>query len=182
MLKGIISRRPFVARVAAQGAVLLGGYGLSQAFSFLRNALIGHALSKGDFGIAATITMLLMLVDTLSELGAERLVVQAGDGGTERFIATTHAVMAARGLATGLLIALAGSSIAGFFLVPEAAWAFAAAGLVPMLRGFMHLDARRAQARLDNRATMIVEVLPQAVALAATPLVLAFDKTFAAVL
>lgn len=182
MLKGIISRRPFVARVAAQGAVLLGGYGLSQAFSFLRNALIGHALSKGDFGIAATITMLLMLVDTLSELGAERLVVQAGDGGTERFIATTHAVMAARGLLTGLIIALAGSSIAGFFQVPEAAWTFAAAGLVPMLRGFMHLDARRAQARLDNRATMIVEVLPQAVALAATPLVLAFDTTFAAVL
>lgn len=182
MLRRLTRDRPLVARVAAQGAFLLGGYGLAQAFSFVRNALIGHALSKGDFGIAATITMVLQLIDSLSEIGADRLLVQAPDGDEAHFIETAHLVSIARGLVTGVLIALMAVPVADFFAVPHAAWAFAAAAFVPALRGLTHLDVRRAQRRLDNRAGMIVEVAPQAIALVATPIVLHLDPSFAAVL
>lgn len=182
MLAAFSGRRPLAARIAQQGAVLIGGFGLSQALSFLRNAMIGHALSRGDFGIAAGITMVLQMVDQLSEVGADRLLVQASDGGEARFIGTAHAVSAARGLANGLIIMLVAGLAADFLMVPAATWAFAATGITPMLRGFTHLATRRAQRTLDNRAIMIVEILPQAAALAATPLVLAFDNTYAAVL
>ena len=86
------------ARVARQGALLFSGFALAQAMSFARNAIVAHWLSKGDFGIAAAILLLLQLLETLSDLGADRLIVQARDGEEPRLIATAHATLVLRGV------------------------------------------------------------------------------------
>ena len=57
-------------RLAGQGALLFAGFAGAQVCSFLRNALLGHWLAKGDFGIAATLTLTLTLIEILSDLGA----------------------------------------------------------------------------------------------------------------
>ena len=155
-------------RIAGQGALLFSGFAGSQGMSFLRNAILGHALAKGDFGIAATLTLLLQLLDSLTDLGADRLIVQAADGDEPRFVATQHSALVLRGFVIGLLLFVASGSIASFFSIPEAAWAFAAIALVPVIKGFQHLDPRRAQRTLNNRPFMLVEVLPQAAALGLT--------------
>lgn len=157
-----------LAGVTGQGALLVGAFGLSQAMGFTRNALLGHWLAKGDFGIAATLTLILQLIDILSDLGADRLIVQAKDGDEPRFVATQHVAVIARGVLSALVIWLTAGLAAHFFGVPEAAPAFAAVALVPFVRGFQHLDFRRAQRRLDNRPFAAAEVVPQAVALAVT--------------
>ena len=162
------------SRVAGQGALLFAGFASAQALSFARNAILAHWLSKGDFGIAAAIVMMLQMIEVLSDVGTDRLIVQAADGDEARFTATAHLTLAVRGIATFALIAIAAVPMARFFAVPDAAWAFAAAGFAPLVKGFLHLDARRAQRRLDNRPQMLIEVVPQAVALALTvPMVLA---------
>ncbi len=169
-------------RVVSQGGLLFAGYAAAQGFSFLRNALIGHALSKGDFGIAATITLLLQLVETLSDLGTDRLIVQAADGDDPRFVATAHTTLLARGVLSALLVVLAAAPAARFFGIPDAAWALGLVALVPLAKGFLHLDYRRAQRRLDNRPQLLVEVLPQAVALVATLPLLAHPGGYAVAL
>ncbi len=174
--------RPLGQRVARQGALLFSGFALSQGLSFARNSLIGHGLSKGDFGIAATITLMLQLIDTLSDLGADRLVVQASDGDEPHVVATAHATLAARGLLTGLLLYLSAGPIADFFQIPQTRWAFEFAAIVPLLKGLVHLDPRRATRRLDNRPSLVVEVVPQAAALALTLPLLRYDAGYAAVL
>lgn len=166
-------------RVASQGGLLFAGYAAAQGFSFLRNALIGHALSKGDFGIAATITLLLQLVETLSDLGTDRLIVQAADGDDPRFVATAHTTLLARGVLSAFLVVLAAAPAARFFGIPDAAWALGLVALVPLAKGFLHLDYRRAQRRLDNRPQLLVEVLPQAMALVATLPLLAHPGGYA---
>lgn len=155
-------------RVIGQGALLSAGFGLSQVFSFARNALLGYWLTKGDFGIAITITLALQLLETLSDLGADRLIVQAENGEDAGLVATLHATLIARGLATALVLYLVAAPAAAFFGVAEAQWAFEVAALVPAIKGFLHLDNRLQQRRLDNRPFMLVEVLPQAAALALT--------------
>ncbi len=174
--------KPLGARIAGQGALLFSGYALAQIFSFARNALVAHWLSKGDFGIAAAILVLLQTIEILSDLGTDRLLVQARDGDDPRLVGTTHATLVARGLLTAVLIALLALPTAAFFRVPEAAWAFAAAALVPLFKGFMHLDSRLSQRRLDNRPQMLIEVAPQALALALAVPVLYLQATYAAVL
>ena len=168
-------------RIAGQGAMLFSGYATAQALSFARNAVIGHALSRGDFGIAATITLILQLVETLSDLGSDRLIVQAADGDEPHFVATAHTVLAARGLLLSALMLIGGPLLAQFFAVGHASLAFQIAAFAPLIKGFMHLDCRRSQRRFDNRPQLLVEVVPQAAALALTLPVLVYATDYSAV-
>ena len=160
---------------------MFSGFAGAQLLSFARNALLGHALSRGDFGIAATLTLLLQLLDTLTDLGADRLIVQARDGNRPTFIACQHTALVARGVLTALALYLCADLIAAFFAIPHAAPAFALIALVPLIKGFQHLDPRRAQRRLDNRPYLLVEILPQAAALALTVPILTWAPDFNAV-
>lgn len=169
-------------RVTRQGAMLFSGFALAQVFSFARNAIVAHWLSKGDFGIAAAILLLLQLVETLSDLGADRLIIQAKDGDTPLVVATAQTTLVVRGIATALLLLVLARPTAAFFNVPDAAWAFAAAALVPFMKGFLNLDNRVAQRSLDNRPQLMIEVVPQALGLALTPPMLMLFGDYTAVL
>lgn len=168
-------------RVAGQGALLFAGFGAAQALSFVRNALIGHALAKGDFGIAATITLVLQSVDTVTDLGADRLLVQAGDGAEPRFVRAAHTLLAARGALLAVVLFFVGPHVAHLFGAAHAADAFQLIALVPLIKGFTHLDFRLAQRRLDNRPQMVLEVAPQAVALLLTLPLLSVARDYTAV-
>lgn len=168
-------------RIAGQGAMLFSGFALAQVLSFARNAVLGHTLSKGDFGIAASITLMLQLVETLSDLGSDRLIVQAADGGGRRFLATSHTVIVLRGLLLSALLLVSGPLFANFFAVPQAAVAFQLVALVPFFKGFQHLGCRQAQRAFNTSPLMLIEVLPQAIALALLPLALSYDHSFMAV-
>ena len=157
-------------RVLGQTGLLFGGFALAQGLSFARNAALGHWLSKGDFGIAAAITLMLQTIETLSDLGADRLIVQAADGTDRRLIGNLHTTLLVRGIVTALLLMLAAGPVAGFFHVPDAAPAFAAIALVPLAKGLLNLDYKRRQRELDNRAYIAMEVMPQlAAAIALVP-------------
>lgn len=168
-------------QVMRQGVLLFSGFATAQALSFIRNALIGHGLSKGDFGIAATITLILQLVETLSDLGSDRLIIQAKDGDEPHFVATAHSVLVARGLFIAVLLFLTAPLATDFFGLAYATDAFRWTAAVPLIKAFMHLDCRVAQRRLDNRPQMLVETLPQAVALSLTLPVLACTGNYTAV-
>lgn len=160
--------RHAVRRIGGQGALLIAGFAGAQGCSFLRNALLGHWLSQGDFGIAAAITLLLQLVDTLSDLGADRLIIQAPDGEAPALQATAHATLVARGALTSLILLLAAGPTTAALGIGDARWAFQVIALAPFIRGFLHLDARRYQRTLHNRPQILIELLPQLLALLLT--------------
>ncbi len=162
------THRHTFAHLFRHGGMLFVGFGAAQACSFIRNALIGHALSRGDFGIAASITLTLQLCETLLDIGADRLIIQARDGNRPRLMAVAHTVLLARGIVTALLLYALAAPITALFHIPSARPAFEAIALVPLLKGFMHLDMRRSQRTLDNLPYLYVEVLPQLVGLIAT--------------
>ena len=160
--------------VLGQGAMLTAGLGAAQLLSFARNALLGHLLSKGDFGIAASLTLTLQMLEMLSDVAADRMIVSARHGANRRMVDVGHALLVARGVVVAALLLACAPVMGAYFRVPEATWAFAALALVPIIKAFSHLDIRRAQRRLDNRGVMLVEFIPQLVALFATvPLYLA---------
>lgn len=169
-------------RVARQGAMLFSGFALAQVLSFARNAIVAHWLSKGDFGVAAAILMLLQLLETLSDMGADRLIVQAKDGNDPRVVATAQTTLVIRGLLTAAMLLALAIPMAAFFGIRDAAWAFAAAAVVPFIKGFLNLDARVAQRTLDNRPQVLIEVVPQAIGLALTVPMLKLFGDYTAVL
>ena len=173
--------RGLASRILGQSGLLFSGFALAQALSFGRNAVLGHWLSKGDFGIAATITLTLQMIEILSDLGAERLIVQAADGEDRRLIANLHATLVLRGLLTAAVLLLAAGPAARFFHVAQAWPAFAAMALVPLVKGFLNLDTRRRQRHFDNRAYIVVEVAPQLAAAVAMVPVLVLEPSYHAV-
>jgi O-antigen/teichoic acid export membrane protein len=169
-------------RFAAQGALLFSGFATAQGLSFVRNAAIGHALSKGDFGVAATITLVLQMFETITDLGADRLIVQATDGAERRFIRACHTLSVLRGCLLAVVLYLAAPWIAEGFGAAHASSAFQLAALVPLIKGFMHFDFRIAQRTFDNRPQMLIEVVPQAAALALTYPALAWAHDYSSVI
>jgi O-antigen/teichoic acid export membrane protein len=168
-------------QLGRQGAMLFSGFAVAQICSFARNAIVGYWLSKGDFGVAATITIALQMLETLSDLGADRLLVQASDGEDPRLMAAAHATLLVRGVFTSALLFLAARPIVDFFGIPDAKTAFQIAALVPMIKALMHLDSRRQQRGLQNRNFLLIEVVPQAVGLLATLPIVYMTRSYHAV-
>jgi O-antigen/teichoic acid export membrane protein len=162
------SATSFLRRIADQSALLLGGFAGAQACSLLRNAMLGHMLAKGDFGVAMTILLTLQLLETATDVAADRFLVQADDAEDRRLMGAAHAILLARALLIGCVLWLLAPLAAAFFRIETAEWAFRAAAVTLVIKGFMHLDWRRRQRHLDNRAAVAVELWPQAATLALT--------------
>ncbi|MEE9589676.1 MAG: oligosaccharide flippase family protein [Hyphomicrobiaceae bacterium] len=155
-------------RVAGQGLLLFCGHAMGQFCALARNALLGHLLSKGDFGIAVTLTLTLQVFEILSDVAADRMIVRAEDGDNPKLVDVGHLMLIARGLVIATLLWALAPLAASYFKVDGAEWAFRWVALIPLVKAFMHLDARRMQRSLVNRPIVLIETVPQVIALALT--------------
>jgi O-antigen/teichoic acid export membrane protein len=143
---------------------------------------LAHLLSKGDFGVAAALTITLQLLEMLSDPAADRLIVQARATDIDRLMATAHLLTIVRGFLVGLLLLLLAPLAASLFGIADAAPAFMILAAVPVIRAGLNLDCRRAQRDLKSGPAVLVELLPQAGALALTYPAVAWSGGFEAVL
>lgn len=151
--------------------VLTGGQFASQALSFGRNVIIARLLNPEDMGIAATFAITITLLEMISNLSVDIILVQAKDGDDPTFQGTAHLYQVVRGVSVGLVILAGAPIITWLFKIPETVWAFRLLALVPVFRGLMHLDWNRLQRKMQYRTAILVEMVPQAVVtLAAFPM------------
>ncbi len=157
-------------QVIAEGAVLL------------RNIVLARALGPEQMGLAIALAIALRCLEMVSYLAADRLLVQARDGNAPLFQANAHGLEVARGLLSGVVLAALAYPAAIAIGHPETAWAFAALGLAPALRGFTHLDYRRLQRRLRFGPTLKVESIANVAGTAAVWPALQWSGDFSALL
>ncbi|MEL7304127.1 MAG: oligosaccharide flippase family protein, partial [Pseudomonadota bacterium] len=136
--------------IAGQTALLFSGFAAGQLCAFLRNAIIAHTISRGDFGIASLILATLQIIETLTDMSADKLIIQADDGASSKVVGTAQSFQLIRGIATAALILATAYPLAIFYRVPEATVAFMAVALAPLMRGLVNLDMRREQRVLNN--------------------------------
>lgn len=158
-------------RLIKGSGVLLAGQVLSQGLSFVRNVIVARLISPGDFGVAATFAITVSLLEMISNLAWDKMLIQDPNGDEEGFQATAQLMMSIRGVLNAALIFLLAWPISGLFKVPEAQWAFHWLALVPLLRGMAHLDCKRFQREMNFRVDVAVESVSQLLAvIAAWPL------------
>jgi O-antigen/teichoic acid export membrane protein len=132
-----------------RGGLLLGFGNISLALlGLVRNAFIARMISVQDFGIGSSFIITLIVLKALSDLGLYRLIIQAPDGDEPRVMSTLHAVHACRGLIGAVTLFLAGGTVARYFGVPEATWAYRSLGILVLLEGCVHFDIYRLQRKL----------------------------------
>ncbi len=154
-------------RKVVQGSgLMMGGQVLGQGMSFVRNIIVARLISTDDFGIASTFFISISLFEMISNLSVDRLLVQAKDGDDPQFQATAQAFQVLRGVANALLMFLLAWPFSRLFHIPQTLWAFQCVALVPLIRGFVHLDLKRLHREMRFGRDVLSELLSQTFALA----------------
>jgi len=111
-----------------------------------------------DFGVAAAFAMTFSLLEMMSNLASDKLLIQASDGDERGLQSTAQLLLWSRGLGSGaILFALAGP-LSRLFGVPQAEWGFRCLALLPVARGFAHLDMNRMQRHMRFGPVVYVDV------------------------
>lgn len=126
-------------------SIMFTGELAAALFLFLRNIVIARLISVEDFGIAATLSVLFAVIETIANLSVNKLLVQDEAGDDPRFLATIHSVQVLRGLVSAALMLALAWPYAAFVRTPDIVWAYQVMAVVPLVRGFLHLDMYRVQ-------------------------------------
>lgn len=165
--------------MTGRSAILKGGLKLgtgqvvSQACAFLRSVILGRLISPANFGIAATFAMTFYLLDMISNLAADTLLIQSPEGDNPSFENTAHLWQAGRGLVNAILLLVIAGKASQLFGDPQAKWAFQVLAVVPLITGFTHFDKSRVQREMRFEPSVWVDVSSNVlVTLTALPLAL----------
>ncbi|MEP5013838.1 MAG: oligosaccharide flippase family protein, partial [Marinomonas sp.] len=131
---------------------------LAEAAALGRSVVFAWAIGVDELGRAMMLALAVRLVEMASDVGVERLIVQAPDGDTKPMQGALQGVAILRaGVASVVMLALA-PALAWMFDDGPTAATFAALVVIPVLNGFGHLDYRRAERQFQYRQMAVVEV------------------------
>ena len=140
--------------------MLFSGSSAGTVIAFLRTILIARVISVEDFGIASTLLLVVMVTGLLSNLGMQKMIVQARDGDDVAFQHGLQGFQALRALASaGLLLLLAGP-MARFLGNDDLVWAYQLMALSPLMGALTHFDIQRLQRRMRFGPLLIVNLVP----------------------
>lgn len=158
-----------MARIAA--AALVWGVPLAvEMAAMLRSVVLAWGIGADHLGRALILALTLRLAEMLSDLGIERMLHVSARRDEPGFLAALHGASLLRGLAIAALLLGMAWPMAASLPDGASALAYASLALVPLLRGFLHLEYRRAEAHRRFGAMAVVEGMSALVMLAALPL------------
>ena len=124
---------------------LTAGNALTSLLLLARNILVARLISVEDFGVAATFAITMALIEMMTQLGLDQMIIQDKKGEDPKMQAGLQAFQVIRGAIAGLILLAIAGPYAAFLKIPEVAWAYQLIALVPVIRGFFHFDIWRAQ-------------------------------------
>ncbi|MGE3309827.1 MAG: oligosaccharide flippase family protein [Limisphaerales bacterium] len=159
-------------RTAARGsATLAGAAAVSNIAGFVRNVILAHILTKADFGIAASLALVIALFELSAKIGVARFVVQDPEGNDPGFVASAHFLQFATAAVGAILILVSAPFLAGLFNIHDQGWAIASLALIALFRGLEHLDIYRFERELRFGPSTGIDAISQiAITVLAWPL------------
>lgn len=148
--------------------VLTSGQVASYGLSFARNIILARILVKSDFALAALFGMTISLLEVAGRMSFGQQIIQSKDGDLELFQATSHVFQFVLSLVGAFLIVILSHPVANAFHVPQDAFAFGLLAVVPLARGFEHLDYCRQQRELKYIPAVLYDLIPQIIVTIAT--------------
>ena len=136
--------------------------------SFARNLILARLLTKADFGIAATCSLAISLLEMSGKLGLGKQIVQSKFGEDPDFKATSQSFLLLSGLASSIILASIAWPFANAFGIPNAAPALAALAIIPLLIGLSNQSVAIQQRTYNFTPSALCESIPQILITAAT--------------
>ena len=92
------------ASVLKGTSVVAGGHLTGQLCALVRNIVIARAIGPENFGLAATLVITVSLLEMMSDLSLDKMLVQAKDGDKERLQACAQFLQLIRGVFLSFLL------------------------------------------------------------------------------
>lgn len=131
-------------------------HGAGTILSFLRNVIIGRMVSVEDFGIVSTFALAFAIIQTATDVGFDRMIVQDKHGRDEGFQSCLHSLQVLRGLAGMIFFLIFAWPYAWFLGNLDIYWAYLVVSVVPLIRGFIHFDVYRFQRSMKFVPTALI--------------------------
>ncbi len=129
----------------------------AEAAALGRSIAFAWCLGADELGKAMMLALTVRLVEMASDVGIDRLIVQAPDGNSATLQSNLQGVMLMRGVMTSALILAIAPVLASAFADGPTAISYALLSIIPFMRGFSHLDMRRAERHRQYTKLAIVE-------------------------
>lgn len=121
---------------------------ITRGLSFFKTIIIGRILSPGQFGIFSIGTLLLSLIEILTETGINIFLVQQKDD-VDRYINTSWIVSIVRGLIISCIIYFSVPFVTTFFNSPDSYTVLTLMSIIPFIRGFINPAVIKLQKELQ---------------------------------
>lgn len=129
----MLKKALFVISGNAAGSLLL----------LVRNLVVARLVSPDDYGIASTFAIGMSIVEMLSYLGLQQLIIVERDGDEPHVQAAMQGFQVLRGLLSAILMYLIAYPYAAFLGIPQVTWAFEILALLPLINALQHFDTHR---------------------------------------
>jgi O-antigen/teichoic acid export membrane protein len=136
---------------------------LTAMMSLIRNIVIARVLAVEDYGIAATIGIVLSFIEMSTMLAFDKYLLKSRYGNNERVVGVTHSLGIIRGIIVALFLFVIAEPVSYYFRIPEKAWMFEVLALAPLIRGFLHQNAVVHQKKGSFYRLSQIELIPQLV-------------------
>jgi O-antigen/teichoic acid export membrane protein len=141
---------------------------ISQAVALMRYVLLARLLGPVELGFAAMLILTASFLESVSDTGSDRFLIQDPAGDSDSMLSLVHLVMAGRGFLIALALALFAVPLAGVYHSPQLVTSLIVLGLAPLVGGFVHLDVRRLQRHGNFWPESLMTIISETVGLAGT--------------
>lgn len=131
-------------------------HGAGTILSFMRNVIIGRMVSVEDFGVVSTFALAFAIIQTATDVGFDRMIVQDKNGRDEGFQSCLQSLQVLRGIAGMVFFLIFAWPYAWFLGNLDIYWAYLAVSVVPLIRGFIHFDVYRFQRNMKFVPTALI--------------------------
>ena len=171
------------AAPSRQGSKLyLVASAIAQGSALLRYVALARFLGPEQLGLSATLVVTAAFFDLISDTGSDRFLIQDEAGDEPEIQKLVQLVCVGRGITIAACLVIFSIPIAAFYKAPRLAGGLAGLALSPLIMGFLHLDLRRAQRRLDFRNEAISLIAGETVGVCATVAAAWLTRDFTAIL
>lgn len=129
----------------------------AEAAALGRSILFAWSLGPEELGQAMMLAVTLRLVEMASDLGIDRLMLQAPDGNRAELQSELHGVCLMRGLIGATILLGLAPVMAFLFAGGPTTSSYALLAVIPLIRGWAHLDYRRFERRFSYFKMSLVE-------------------------
>ncbi len=130
---------------------------MAEAAALGRSIALAWAIGPDELGRAMMLALSIRLVEMATDLGIERLIIQAPDGNTARLQSDLHGATLIRGLICAAILLGFAPVLAALFSDGPSTLSYAALPIIPLIRGVGHLDYRRMERQFKYVKMALVE-------------------------